>query len=96
MNVVLTGSIAFDCLMTFPGLFREQILPEKLETLSLSFLVDSLVRHRGGIAGNIAYSLALLGERPRLMATGRSRLPRSAPVRAASWRRTWRGRSICI
>jgi adenosine kinase len=69
MNVVLTGSIAFDCLMTFPGLFREQILPEKLETLSLSFLVDSLVRHRGGIAGNIAYSLALLGERPRLMAT---------------------------
>jgi adenosine kinase len=69
MNVVLTGSIAFDCLMTFPGLFREQILSEKLETLSLSFLVDSLARHRGGIAGNIAYTLALLGERPRLMAT---------------------------
>jgi adenosine kinase len=69
MNVVLTGSVAFDCLMTFPGLFREQILPEKLESLSLSFLVDSLVRHRGGIAGNIAYTLALLGERPRLMAT---------------------------
>jgi adenosine kinase len=69
MNVVLTGSVAFDCLMTFPGLFREQILPEKLESLSLSFLVDTLVRHRGGIAGNIAYNLALLGERPRLMAT---------------------------
>jgi adenosine kinase len=69
MNVVLTGSVAFDCLMTFPGLFREQILPEKLDSLSLSFLVDSLVRHRGGIAGNIAYSLALLGEKPRLMAT---------------------------
>jgi adenosine kinase len=69
MNVVLTGSVAFDCLMTFPGLFREQILPEKLDSLSLSFLVDSLARHRGGIAGNIAYSLALLGERPRLMAT---------------------------
>jgi adenosine kinase len=69
MNVVLTGSVAFDCLMTFPGLFREQILPEKLDTLSLSFLVDSLTRHRGGIAGNIAYTLALLGERPRLMAT---------------------------
>ncbi|MFN2299438.1 MAG: carbohydrate kinase family protein [Anaerolineales bacterium] len=69
MNVVLTGSIAFDCLMTFPGLFREQILPEKLESLSLSFLVDSLARHRGGIAGNIAYTLALLGEQPRLMAT---------------------------
>ena len=69
MKVVLTGSVAFDCLMTFPGLFREQILPEKLESLSLSFLVDSMVRHRGGIAGNIAYTLALLGERPLLMAT---------------------------
>ncbi|MBN1438546.1 MAG: carbohydrate kinase family protein [Anaerolineales bacterium] len=69
MNIVLTGSVAFDCLMTFPGLFREQILPEKLDSLSLSFLVDGLARHRGGTAGNIAYTLALLGERPRLMAT---------------------------
>ncbi|MBN2086690.1 MAG: carbohydrate kinase family protein [Anaerolineales bacterium] len=68
MKVVLTGSVAFDNLMSFPGLFREQILPEKLESLSLSFLVDSLHRHRGGIAGNIAYTLALLGERPHLMA----------------------------
>jgi adenosine kinase len=69
MNIVLTGSVAFDYLMTFPGLFREQILPEKLDSLSLSFLVDTFVRHRGGIAGNISYTLALLGERPRLMAT---------------------------
>ncbi len=69
MDIVLTGSVAFDCLMTFPGLFREQIIPEKLDTLSISFLVDTMVRHRGGIAGNIAYTLALLGERPRLMAT---------------------------
>jgi adenosine kinase len=69
MKVVLTGSVAFDHLMTFPGLFREQILPEKLDSLSLSFLVDSLHRHRGGIAGNIAYTLALLGDRPLLMAT---------------------------
>ncbi len=69
MKVVLTGSVAFDNLMTFPGLFREQILPEKLDSLSLSFLVDTLYRHRGGIAGNIAYTLALLGERPLLMAT---------------------------
>ncbi len=69
MKVVLTGSVAFDNLMTFPGLFREQILPEKLDSLSLSFLVDTLQRHRGGIAGNIAYTLALLGERPYLMAT---------------------------
>ncbi len=68
MKVILTGSVAFDNLMTFPGLFREQILPEKLDSLSLSFLVDTLHRHRGGIAGNIAYTLALLGERPQLMA----------------------------
>jgi adenosine kinase len=69
MDIVLTGSVAFDCLMTFPGLFREQIIPEKLDSLSLSFLVDTMVRHRGGIAANISYNLALLGGRPRLMAT---------------------------
>jgi len=69
MNIVLTGSVAFDYLMTFPGYFRDHILPEKLDCLSLSFLVDSLVRQRGGIAPNIAYTLALLGERPRLVAT---------------------------
>jgi adenosine kinase len=69
MDILLTGSVAFDCLMTFPGLFREQILPEKLQSLSLSFLVDTMARHRGGIAANIAYTLALLGNRPRIMAT---------------------------
>ena len=55
--------------MTFPGLFKEQILPERLEKISLSFLVDSMSRQRGGIAPNIAYTMALLGERPRVMAT---------------------------
>ncbi|MBN2147666.1 MAG: carbohydrate kinase family protein [Anaerolineales bacterium] len=69
MDIILTGSVAFDYLMTFPGNFRDHILPEKLESISLSFLVDSLVRLRGGIAPNIAYTLALLGERPRVMAT---------------------------
>jgi adenosine kinase len=68
MNLLLTGSIAFDYLMTFPGYFREHILPEKLSSISLSFLVDSMTRLRGGIAPNIAYTLALLGERPRLWA----------------------------
>ncbi len=69
MNLVITGSVAYDYLMSFPGLFREQILPDQIQSLSLSFLVDGLVRHRGGIATNIAYTLALLGERPRVMAT---------------------------
>jgi adenosine kinase len=69
MNLVLTGSIAFDYLMTFPGYFSQHFLPDQLEKISLSFLVDSLTRRRGGIAANIAYTLALLGERPKVMAT---------------------------
>ncbi len=69
MDILLTGSVAYDYLMTFPGLFKEQILPERLASISLSFLVDSMSRQRGGVAPNIAYSMALLGERPRVMAT---------------------------
>jgi len=69
MDILITGSVAFDYLMTFPGLFIEQILPERLGKISLSFLVDSMSRQRGGIAPNIAYNMALLGERPRVMAT---------------------------
>jgi adenosine kinase len=69
MNVVVTGSIAYDYLMTFPGRFVEHILPEQLHSISLSFLVDEMRRQQGGCAANIAYTLALLGERPRLMGT---------------------------
>ena len=69
MSIVITGSVAFDYLMTFPGYFRENILPEKLDKISLSFLVDNLTRQRGGCAPNIAYSMALLGERPLVLAT---------------------------
>jgi adenosine kinase len=69
VDVVLTGSIAFDYLMHFPGRFGEHILPDHLDSLSLSFLVDTLDRRRGGVAANIGYSLALLGEHPRIMAT---------------------------
>ncbi len=69
MNIVVTGSIAYDYLMSFPGYFKDHILPDKLETLSVSFLVDSMQKRRGGCATNIAYNLALLGERPRVMAT---------------------------
>ncbi len=66
---IVTGSIAYDYLMTFPGTFTELLLPEHLQRLSLSFLVDEMEKRRGGCAPNIAYTLALLGERPALMAT---------------------------
>ena len=69
MDIVLTGSVAFDYLMSFPGNFRDHILTNKLQSISLSFLVDQMVKRRGGIAPNIAYNLALLGIKPRIMAT---------------------------
>jgi adenosine kinase len=69
MNIVVTGSIAYDYLMSFPGKFTDHLLPEHINRVSLSFLVDSMDKRRGGCAPNIAYTLALLGERPLLMAT---------------------------
>ncbi len=69
MSIIVTGSIAYDYLMSFPGKFTEHFLSEHMDRLSLSFLVDSMDKRRGGCAPNIAYTLALLGERPRLMAT---------------------------
>src|SRR5918995_4851049 len=69
MSIIVTGSIAYDYLMSFPGKFTEHFLPEHMSRLSLSFLVDSMDKRRGGCAPNIAYTLALLGERPRLMGT---------------------------
>jgi len=69
MNIVVTGSIAYDYLMSFPGKFTEHFLPEHMNRVSLSFLVDTMDKRRGGCAPNIAYTLALLGERPLLMAT---------------------------
>ncbi len=69
MNIIVTGSIAFDYLMSFPGSFSEHLLPDHLAKVSVSFLVDSMDKRRGGCAPNIAYTLALLGERPRLMGT---------------------------
>jgi adenosine kinase len=69
MKIIVTGSIAYDYLMSFPGKFTELLLPDQLDRLSLSFLVDTMDKRRGGCAPNIAYTLALLGERPMLMAT---------------------------
>lgn len=72
MKVVISGSIAFDYLMRFPGRFREHLIEGKLDRISVSFLVETLVRERGGSGANIAYNLALLGERPILMGTAGS------------------------
>ena len=69
MKIVITGSIAFDYLMHFPGKFSEAFMADKLNNISLSFLVDSMKKHPGGTAPNIAYTMALLGSRPTIMAT---------------------------
>lgn len=69
MRIVVTGSLAYDYIMNFPGYFKDHILPDKVHMLTVSFLVDSMRRMRGGVAGNIAYTLALLGERPLVVAT---------------------------
>jgi adenosine kinase len=68
-RIVVTGSLAYDYIMDYPGHFRDHIIPEGDHMISVSFLVDSMKRMRGGVAGNIAYSLALLGERPLVMAS---------------------------
>jgi adenosine kinase len=61
VTIAVTGSIATDHLMRFPGRFSEQLLADHLEKVSLSFLVDDLVVHRGGVAGNMAYAIGALG-----------------------------------
>ncbi|CAM3582346.1 carbohydrate kinase family protein [Mycobacterium colombiense] len=61
MTIAVTGSIATDNLMRFPGRFSEHLLAEHLQKVSLSFLVDDLVIHRGGVAGNIAFAIGVLG-----------------------------------
>src|SRR6202162_1001616 len=71
-RVVVTGSVSFDYLMTFPGQFVEHLIPDQLSRLSVSFLVDDMRLVPGGCGPNIAYSLALLGEKPFLFATAGS------------------------
>jgi adenosine kinase len=68
VRIAVTGSLAYDYIMDFPGYFKDHILPDKIHMLSVSFLVDSMRRLRGGVAGNIAYTMALLGERPLVVA----------------------------
>ncbi|WP_448640031.1 carbohydrate kinase family protein [Geodermatophilus sp. URMC 63] len=67
MPVVVTGSIATDHLMTFPGRFTDQFVEGQMENVSLSFLVDDLIQHRGGAGANMAYGLGLLGLAPVLV-----------------------------
>ena len=69
MNIITSGSMAYDRIMDFPGSFSDHILPEKIHVLNVSFTVNSLVEKFGGTAGNIAYALSLLGETPTILAT---------------------------
>lgn len=69
MKIVVTGSIAYDYLMFFPGRFTDHLLPDHLDNVNLSFLVDSMKRQRGGNAPNIGYTLGLLRGNPTVMAT---------------------------
>ena len=68
MKVFVSGSLAFDRIMDFPGYFSDHILPEKIHQLSISFTVNSMTEKYGGTAGNIAYGLSLLGEKPVILA----------------------------
>lgn len=68
-KVIVCGSIAYDNIMDFPGLFKDHILPDKIHALNVSFLVNTLKKMRGGTAPNIAYSLSLIGEKPVIVGT---------------------------
>jgi len=68
-KILVGGSIAYDNIMDFPGEFKDQILPDKIQSLNVSFLVNSLKRVRGGTAPNISYNLALIGQEPYVVGT---------------------------
>lgn len=69
MNIYVSGSLAYDRIMDFPGKFSDHILPDKIHILNVCFTVNGMVEKFGGTAGNIAYSLSLLGEKPIILAT---------------------------
>ena len=69
MDILVSGSLAYDRIMDFPGKFSDHILPDQIHMLNVSFTVNSLTENFGGTAGNIAYALSLLGERPRVVAS---------------------------
>jgi adenosine kinase len=69
MDVLVSGSLAYDRIMDFPGRFSDHIMPDKLHMINVSFTVNGMSENFGGTAGNIAYALSLLGEKPRILAT---------------------------
>ncbi len=69
MQTYISGSLAYDRIMDFPGKFQDHILPEKIHIINVSFTVNGMKEKFGGTAGNIAYNLALLGEKPLILAT---------------------------
>ena len=69
MKIIVSGSLAYDRIMDFPGYFKEHILPEKIHVLNVCFQVNDLKEKFGGTAGNIAYALTLMGQKPFISAT---------------------------
>lgn len=67
-HILVSGSLAFDHIMDFPGLFKDHFMPEKLHNINVSFTIDNHAEHFGGTGGNIAYNLALLGEKASIVA----------------------------
>ncbi|MCX5836723.1 MAG: carbohydrate kinase family protein, partial [Deltaproteobacteria bacterium] len=68
MNIIVSGSLAYDRIMDFPGYFADHILPAKIHVLNVCFQVNGMKEKFGGTAGNIAYALTLMGERPVISA----------------------------
>jgi adenosine kinase len=69
MNIIVSGSMAYDRIMDFPGKFSDHILPDKIHVLNVCFQVNGMKEKYGGTAGNIAYALTLMGEKPLICAT---------------------------
>ncbi len=69
MNILVSGSLAYDRIMDFPGRFSDHILPDKIHVLNVCFMINGIKENFGGTAGNIAYALSLLGEYPTVIAT---------------------------
>jgi adenosine kinase len=68
MDILVSGSLAYDRIMDFQGLFSDYIMPDKIHMINVSFTVNGMSENFGGTAGNIAYALSLLGEQPRIVA----------------------------